>query len=115
MPKGGLLYHFGTKHALEAGLIARLRELVDEDVAAIESGPEGPVAYFLRSSVMEDAPLDRAIIAAAWLSRAMRWRSRRSTRCARVGRKPFDPTPAALPRPRDARERRPVLQQRARR
>lgn len=70
VPKCGLLYHFGTKHALEAGLIARLRELVDEDVAAIESAPEGPVAYFLRSSVMEDAPLDRAIIAASRLAQS---------------------------------------------
>lgn len=68
--KGGLLYHFGTKEALEAGLIARLAELVDEDVAAIESAPEGAVAYFLRSSVMEDAPLDRAIIAASRLAQS---------------------------------------------
>lgn len=68
--KGGLLYHFGTKEALEAGLIARLAELVDEDVAAIEAAPEGPVAYFLRSSVMEDAPLDRAIIAASRLAQS---------------------------------------------
>ena len=68
--KGGLLYHFGTKDALEAGLVARLAELVDEDVAAIQSVPEGPVAYFLRSSVMENAPLDRAIIAASRLAQS---------------------------------------------
>ncbi|WP_127819553.1 TetR/AcrR family transcriptional regulator [Microbacterium sp. CPCC 204701] len=68
--KGGLLYHFGTKEALEAGLIARLAELVDEDVAAIEAAPEGPVAYFLRSSVMENAPLDRVIIAASRLAQS---------------------------------------------
>jgi len=68
--KGGLLYHFGTKDALESALVARLEELVDEDIAAIEAAPEGPVAYFLRSSVMEDGPLDRAIIAVSRLAQA---------------------------------------------
>jgi AcrR family transcriptional regulator len=68
--KGGLLYHFASKDALETGLIDRLAALVDEDIAAIESAPEGPVAYFLRSSVMEDAPLDRAIIAASRLAQS---------------------------------------------
>lgn len=68
--KGGLLYHFGTKEALEAGLVARLSELVDADIAAIEAAPEGPVAYFLRSSVMADEPLDRAIVAASRLAQS---------------------------------------------
>lgn len=68
--KGGLLYHFGTKEALEAGLIERLAALVDEDVAAIEAAPEGAVAYFLRSSVMDDGPLDRAIVAASRLAQS---------------------------------------------
>jgi len=68
--KGGLLYHFGTKEAMEAALIARLSELVDADLAAIAAAPEGPVAYFLRSSVMDDEPLDRAIIAASRLAQS---------------------------------------------
>jgi AcrR family transcriptional regulator len=66
--KGGLLYHFASKHALEAGLVERLRALVDADIAAIESAPEGAIAYFLRSSVMDDDPLDRAIIAVSRLA-----------------------------------------------
>lgn len=66
--KGGLLYHFGSKEALEAGLIARLGALVDEDVAAMESSPEGPVAFFLRSSVMQNDPIDRVILAVARLA-----------------------------------------------
>lgn len=66
--KGGLLYHFGSKEALGAGLIERLRGLVDADVAAMNSAAEGPVAYFLRSSAMENDPLDRAIIAVARLA-----------------------------------------------
>jgi AcrR family transcriptional regulator len=66
--KGGLLYHFGSKEALEAGLLERLAVLVDEDIAAITSAPEGVIAYFLRSSVMHNDPLDRAIIAASRLA-----------------------------------------------
>lgn len=66
--KGGLLYHFGTKEALEAGLVERLIRLVDADVAAMSAAPEGPIAYFLRSSAMENDPLDRAILAASRLA-----------------------------------------------
>lgn len=66
--KGGLLYHFGSKDALEQGLIDRLRALVDEDIAAMTTSPEGPIAYFLRSSAMESDPLDRAIIAVSRLA-----------------------------------------------
>lgn len=66
--KGGLLYHFGTKEALEAALVVRLSELVDADVAAMAAAPEGPIAYFLRSSAMENDPLDRAVLAVSRLA-----------------------------------------------
>src|SRR5690349_9183072 len=66
--KGGLLYHFGTKEALEAALVIRLSELVDADVAAMAAAPEGPIAYFLRSSAMENDPLDRAVLAVSRLA-----------------------------------------------
>ena len=66
--KGGLLYHFGTKESLEAGLVERLARLVDADVAAMTTAAEGPIAYFLRSSAMEDDPLDRTILAASRLA-----------------------------------------------
>jgi AcrR family transcriptional regulator len=66
--KGGLLYHFASKEALEAGIIDRLRALVDDDVAAMTASPEGAVAYFLRSSVMQNDPIDRAILATARLA-----------------------------------------------
>ncbi|MBN9223538.1 MAG: transcriptional regulator [Microbacterium sp. SCN 70-27] len=68
--KGGLLYHFASKDALEAALIERLTVLVDEDVAAMASAPEGPVAFFVRTSVMDDDPLDRALIATSRLAQA---------------------------------------------
>ncbi|QKJ19225.1 TetR/AcrR family transcriptional regulator [Microbacterium hominis] len=66
--KGGLLYHFGSKDALEQGLVERLHALVNEDVSAMATSPEGPVAYFLRTSVMANDPIDRAILATARLA-----------------------------------------------
>lgn len=66
--KGGLLYHYASKEALESALLERLDALVEADIARIASAEEGPVAYFLRSSVMHDDPLDRAIIATSRLA-----------------------------------------------
>lgn len=66
--KGGLLYHFASKDALEQALLERLIALVDEDLVTMASAPEGPVAFFLRTSVMEDDALDRALIAASRLA-----------------------------------------------
>lgn len=66
--KGGLLYHFASKDALEQALLARLEELVDEDLAAMASAPDGAVAYFLRTSIMDGEPLDRALIATSRLA-----------------------------------------------
>lgn len=66
--KGGLLYHFASKEALESGVLDRLRMLVDDDLHAMNAAPEGPIAYFVRTSVMENEPLDYAILAAARLA-----------------------------------------------
>lgn len=66
--KGGLLYHFAAKEALEAAVVERLRTLVERDVAAMIAAPDGPVAYFLRSSAMQNDPLDRAVLAASRLA-----------------------------------------------
>lgn len=66
--KGGLLYHFASKDALEQALLERLRALVDADVAAMATAPDGPVSFFLRTSVMDGDPLDRALIAASRLA-----------------------------------------------
>ncbi len=61
--KGGLLYHFASKDELSAAMIVRLHRLAEDDVARIRSAPEGAVEYYLRTSVMMDDALDRAIIA----------------------------------------------------
>lgn len=66
--KGGLLYHFASKDELATGMIDRLTELVDADLADMSLASEGPVAYYVRTSVMENAPLDRALIAVSRLA-----------------------------------------------
>ncbi|MEL5990413.1 TetR/AcrR family transcriptional regulator [Microbacterium phosphatis] len=66
--KGGLLYHFGSREALEEGLYARLRILVDEDVDAVRTAPQGAISYFLSTSADVGLPLDTAITAVGRLA-----------------------------------------------
>lgn len=66
--KGGLLYHFGSKDELAAGLLERLDVLTTADLERMTAAAEGPVAYYVRTSVMEDDALDRALIAATRLA-----------------------------------------------
>lgn len=66
--KGGLLYHFGSKDELEAGMLERLDALTTADLARMAAAEEGPVAYYVRTSVMEDDALDRALIATTRLA-----------------------------------------------
>ena len=61
--KGGLLYHFAAKEDLTAGLVARLAALTDDDLHRMSAAAEGPIAYYVRTSVMEDDALDRTLIA----------------------------------------------------
>ncbi|MGO1802428.1 MAG: TetR/AcrR family transcriptional regulator [Microbacteriaceae bacterium] len=66
--KGGLLYHFASKEDLVTGIIERLERLVDEDLVDMAAAADGPVSYYLRTSVMENHPLDRALIAVSRLA-----------------------------------------------
>ncbi|WP_336645335.1 TetR/AcrR family transcriptional regulator [Microbacterium sp. USHLN186] len=61
--KGGLLYHFASKDDLTRGLAARLATLTDEDLERMSAAEDGPIAYYVRTSVMEDDALDRTLIA----------------------------------------------------
>lgn len=81
--KGGLLYHFGSKDALEAGLVERLDELVTADIDAMSSSPDGPVAFFVRTSAMSDDPLDRVIIAVSRLAQGGHGAARNALRAVR--------------------------------
>lgn len=61
--KGGLLYHFASKDDLAEALAELLAVLTEQDLERMRKAPEGPVAYYIRTSVMEDDSLDRALIA----------------------------------------------------
>ncbi|MBM7847050.1 TetR/AcrR family transcriptional regulator [Arthrobacter roseus] len=66
--KGGLLYHFPSKEAMVEALGDRLQGLVGEDLARMTQDPEGAARYYVRTSVYEDSPLDRALVAMARLA-----------------------------------------------
>jgi AcrR family transcriptional regulator len=48
--KGGLLYHFASKEALVTGLLDRLKQRSAADADNIRTSPDGPVAYYVRTS-----------------------------------------------------------------
>ncbi|SLK08685.1 transcriptional regulator, TetR family [Arthrobacter sp. P2b] len=75
--KGGLLYHFPNKEALIQVLLDRLDELAGADADAMAKAEEGAAAYFIRSSVWADTPLDRAIVAATRLAEVAHEETRR--------------------------------------
>lgn len=66
--KGGLLYHFGSKDALAAGLLQRLDERVDADLDLMRASEEGPSAFYVRTSLFTGSPLDHTLVAVARLS-----------------------------------------------
>lgn len=66
--KGGLLYHFASKEAMVDSLIERLAAEVGGYVALMRAAPEGAVAYFIRTSVSVQDPVDQAIVAVARLA-----------------------------------------------
>ncbi|GAA5149481.1 TetR/AcrR family transcriptional regulator [Microbacterium pseudoresistens] len=68
--KGGLLYHFASKDELADGLIERATILADDDLERMSTASDGPVSYFLRTSIMEGSPLDRALIAVSRLAQS---------------------------------------------
>lgn len=63
--KGGLLYHFHAKDELVDAMLERLREQAATDTERMRSAPEGPVLYYINTSVDSGSHFDRALIAAA--------------------------------------------------
>ncbi|GAA3537988.1 TetR family transcriptional regulator [Aeromicrobium flavum] len=63
--KGGLLYHFHSREALVDGMVERLREQARTDVVKMLSAPQGPVEFYLETSVDTGSDFDRALIAAS--------------------------------------------------
>ncbi len=65
--KGGLIYHFGSREALIDGLLGRLETQAAADVVLMKGAPEGPAAYYIRTSASADTPLDLTLVAATRL------------------------------------------------
>ena len=63
--KGGLLYHFPSKDALVEGMLDRLREQGAHDVEKMVAARQGPVAFYLETSVDTGSDFDRALVATA--------------------------------------------------
>ena len=63
--KGGLLYHFHSKDELVEGMLERLRAQGEADVEKMRAAAEGPVDFYLQTSVDSGSDFDRALIAAA--------------------------------------------------
>jgi AcrR family transcriptional regulator len=68
--KGGLLYHFASKDALVDGVLERFAADLAEDIEHMRAAPDGPVSYFLRTSIPSDNRLERVIVAIARLAQA---------------------------------------------
>ncbi|WGW11040.1 TetR/AcrR family transcriptional regulator [Saxibacter everestensis] len=49
--KGGLLYHFGSKQELIGGLVDRLAEVTDKEIAEARTGQQSVARWFLETSV----------------------------------------------------------------
>lgn len=81
--KGGLLYHFASKEALEAALLERMEALAAADVDQMRAAADGIVAAFLRTSVMADSPIDRALVAGSKLAQGGSTAARQALRRVR--------------------------------
>ncbi|WIB62724.1 TetR/AcrR family transcriptional regulator [Curtobacterium sp. MCBD17_040] len=68
--KGGLLYHFGSKAALVAGLCERLSDLGVADVERMRAATDGPARYFVSNCEFVGSELDLALLAASRLQQA---------------------------------------------
>jgi AcrR family transcriptional regulator len=62
--KGGLLYHFHSKDELVEGMLTRLREQGRADAKKMQSAKEGPIEFYLTTSINSGSDFDRALIAA---------------------------------------------------
>lgn len=66
--KGGLLYHFGSRKALESALCDRAEALGAADYDRMVAAPGGAAAYYVALAEYINSPLDRAVIAVGFLS-----------------------------------------------
>jgi len=68
LSKAGLLHHFSSRQALDTELVRRLNELIDADVAAMRTDLSQAVHYYFTSSMEEESPLERMVVASTRLA-----------------------------------------------
>lgn len=68
LSKAGLLHHFPSRQALDTELVRRLNELIDADVAAMRADLSQAVHYYFTSSMEEESPLERMVVASTRLA-----------------------------------------------
>lgn len=68
--KGGLLYHFSARQDLAEASVERMRALAAAGAEAMAGAAEGAARAFLRASLWQDTPLDRAILTASRLAQS---------------------------------------------
>ncbi len=73
LSKGGLLYHFASKNDLVDGEIQRLTVLAEQEIVELLAAPDGMVSRFMRFSVAENTPLDRAFTMVSRLAQSGRY------------------------------------------
>ncbi|MCK9916892.1 MULTISPECIES: TetR/AcrR family transcriptional regulator [Microbacterium] len=66
--KGGLLYHFASKDALQSAVIERMSSRGVAEMADVAASPVGAIAAFMRSSIMHNTPFDRTIVTVSRLA-----------------------------------------------
>ncbi len=66
--KGGLLYHFASRAALEQELIDRLKLLVEAEYERMTIAPVGAAAHYIELAEYLHSPLDRASLAVGVLA-----------------------------------------------
>lgn len=70
LSKAGLLHHFRSRKALDTELVRRLNELIDADVEAMRADLSQAVHYYFASSMEEESPLERMVVAATRLAKS---------------------------------------------
>lgn len=68
LTKGGLLYHFGSRAALEEALIQRLEMLAEAEYERMSASPGGASAYYVELAGYLHSPLDRATLSVGALA-----------------------------------------------
>lgn len=68
LTKGGLLYHFRSRAALVAGLVARFEERTQVDLAEMAASTQGAAVSYLRVGDYLTSPLHRTTLAVTQLA-----------------------------------------------